>query len=491
MPNDQHELTHINWSECFGFTKIFRTFRLAIQPGRMTLALLAIVLVCLCGWLMDNIWLTGNHGAVRGELLLYLNGEELPGTTTQGERGDYVGVFSMWLSQERWYLQQAVDSARHLNFFRGFACDYSNLPGAVGRGAMPSGGPNGVGVAVFIVLMMKTVLWMLAWHWFYALIFLLLSLVIWSVFGGAICRMAAVEFARDEKVPMLKALKFSKQKFTSFFSAPLVPLILILVIGLFLYVGGLIGAIPGVGEVVSGVFFFLALIGGFLATVVTVGALAGGSLFWPTIAVEGSDSFDAMSRSYSYVGSRPWRSLLYGLVAVVYGSVCWLFLRVFVWLMMLITHWFVGFGMNIARRGPGDALGKLDAMWPTPQFGRLYQAGNDAVLQGAEGFGAWMISLWVLLLIALFYAFLLSFYFSGSTVIYFLLRREVDDTDPEEVFIEELDEDEPPSTLTEPIAPSPAPSSLSTAVEPPTPSTDDKPPDTTKEDDKSSETDDQ
>ena len=39
----------------------------------------------------------------------------------------------------------------------------------------------------------------------------------------------------------------------------------------------------------------------------------------------------------------------------------------------------------------------------------------------------------MLVVIGLMWAFLASFYFSGSTVIYFLLRRDVDGTDLEEV----------------------------------------------------------
>jgi len=42
--------------------------------------------------------------------------------------------------------------------------------------------------------------------------------------------------------------------------------------------------------------------------------------------------------------------------------------------------------------------------------------------------------------IGLMWAFLASFYFSASTVIYFLLRRDVDGTDLEELHME----DEPP-----------------------------------------------
>jgi hypothetical protein len=42
-----------------------------------------------------------------------------------------------------------------------------------------------------------------------------------------------------------------------------------------------------------------------------------------------------------------------------------------------------------------------------------------------------------MLAIGLMWAFLFSYYFCSSTVLYFLLRRDVDGTDLEEVFIDD------------------------------------------------------
>ena len=40
-------------------------------------------------------------------------------------------------------------------------------------------------------------------------------------------------------------------------------------------------------------------------TLILLGLTGGFNLMYPTIAVEGSDSFDAISRSFSYVYARP------------------------------------------------------------------------------------------------------------------------------------------------------------------------------------------
>ncbi|MFQ6048876.1 MAG: hypothetical protein ACE5K7_05885, partial [Phycisphaerae bacterium] len=56
MPEEQHELRRINWSECFGFTQLFRSFRLAIHPSKLLLALIAVLVLYGAGRLMDGVW---------------------------------------------------------------------------------------------------------------------------------------------------------------------------------------------------------------------------------------------------------------------------------------------------------------------------------------------------------------------------------------------------------------------------------------------------
>ena len=57
-------------------------------------------------------------------------------------------------------------------------------------------------------------------------------------------------------------------------------------------------------------------------TLLLVGLVFGAPLMIPTICVEGTDSFDAISRSMSYVYARPWRYIWCKLVALVYGIPC-------------------------------------------------------------------------------------------------------------------------------------------------------------------------
>ncbi len=269
-------------------------------------------------------------------------------------------------------------------------------------------------------------------------------------------------------------MQFGLRKFWGFFFAPLVCLVFIVAVGLMLTAGGLIGNIPFVGDILMGVLWFLALLGGLAIAFITIGTLAGGSLFAPVIAAEGSDAFDAISRGFVYVYSRPWKSLLYGLTLVIYGSLCYLFLRFFVWVMLAATHAFVGLGLLGSRAYAGAGADKLDVVWRMPTFMDLRPHGFDfyglSVMGAGEVLLAVFITIWVYLVWGLLQSWLLSFYFSGSSMAYLLLRKDVDAIEIDEIYMEEE-----PAAEAEPSEPAPAETkpagetagTAPTAVEPP------------------------
>jgi hypothetical protein len=353
------------------------------------------------------------------------------------------GVFASFIRYERGVIEQAAYAAMSLNIVGG-SIDVLG-PRQVAGAALVDPSPKGPGLLPCVLLAGLGFKWLIWSNTLYAIIFLLLLLAIWSLLGGAICRIAALHAARDERISIKQALCFARRKFIGFAAAPIVPAALIVFVGIFLIIGGLVGSIPVVGEILTGVFFGLALLGGFIMALVVVGAVAGGSLMWPTIAVEGSDSFDAISRSFSYVYSRPWRAGLYFLIAAVYGTICFLFARLFVLITLKLTHLFVGIGMRIftERPGAGEQGTKLDALWVSPTFERLFPHWSSIGVAGStEVFGGFLIFVWVALIVAATYAFAISFYLSGSTIIYYLLRRKVDATDLEDVYLEETEEEE-------------------------------------------------
>jgi hypothetical protein len=424
---------------------LFRAFRLAIDFKKLILAFCAILLCYCTGRFMDAVWPESCKaaqvtvgGRVDTELSRYVAADGggceavhqwLDGLKDMPQGVKRVGPFAMILDHARNTVNALADSVMKGNC-RGFAS--AARDGAMGK------------------------FWLLCVHPLYGIIFFIVVLIVWALFGGAICRAAALQATRDERPGLRETFAFAWKRFGSFIVAPLMPLAMVIFIGIFLYVAGLVGAIPGIGTVLAGILFFLAILVGFVIAFVLIGYWAGVSLMYPTIAVEGTDAFDAVSRSFSYVYQRPWRTAFYALVSLVYGAICLYFVKFFARLMLAATHFIVGLSMNLGSptlatpEKPDQAIkteqtvGKLDAMWQAPSLTgdtTFYGGFGNENLASASRFGQVFIHIWVYMVVAFVGAYALSFFFSATTLIYLLLRRDVDATDLDDVYVEERPED--------------------------------------------------
>ncbi|HUU58555.1 MAG TPA: hypothetical protein VMZ50_03340 [Phycisphaerae bacterium] len=371
---------------------------------------------------------------------------------TRGE-----GISEAFLDYEWNCIRSAISAVWYGNITSGL-WDYQRLMAA--RGPQPIAETDGFapprprddppGFLVHTLMAYRGVVWLIQEHWVYAAVYLFLALCIWSLFGGAVSRIATMQFAREEKISIMQALRFSCGKFFSFFSAPLIPVALILILGLLLFLGALLMNIPVVGEIIVGILLLLALLLGLGIAFLLVGLVGGGALMYPTIAAEGSDSFDAISRSFSYLFTRPWRTILYSVVALVYGVVTYLFVRGFAFLALKATHYFAKWGVFVYGNELHADADKLDVVWTAPTFGSLFGPMSWDAMSGGQSIGAFIIGIWVFLVATLVMAYLLSYFASASSVIYFLLRRKVDATDLDDVYVEEEEE---PVVPQEPAAP--------------------------------------
>jgi len=187
-------------------------------------------------------------------------------------------------------------------------------------------------------------------------------------------------------------------------------------------------------------------------TFTLLAVVLGFHLMWPTIAVEGSDAFDAVQRAAGYVFGRPWHTAFYSFVLLLYGGVSFVMVRIIAMLVLKLSHVFTGAGMNLASSAETSTIGKLDAIWHMPAWQDLpllpatgdvnfWGTFGNAPLSGAESFTMFFLALWVFLVVGFVGAFIVSFYFCGSTEMYFLLRREVDAVDYDEIYYEELEDE--------------------------------------------------
>lgn len=420
MADEGITLGSINFHRAFPFTHIFRSFRIATHLSKLFLALFLLILLYGGGRFLDTVWPTQDL-AVGGDL-----GYVQPGN----DYGQPQGIFNTFFSHEILqvdYVSNAVVSQQWT--------------------AM------GLSIEQFFIYGPH---WFYSEHPVYAGIYTIWFLLIWSIFGGAIARIAAVHVARDEKIAVRQALQFSIGKILSFIFAPLIPMGIFIFLGIALSIEGIVLLhIPYAGPIILGASFFLALGAGFVMTLVLLGLIGGFNLMYPTIAVEGSDSFDAISRSFSYVYARPWRLIWYFLVAVVYGGVTYMFVRWVIWIILALTHFFVGWWLS---GQPQLYWNGMHSIWPIPVFSQLPYQVDLNHLKWSEQIAAGFIVCWVYLTIALLGAFAISFYFSSSTIVYFLMRAKVDATDMDDVYLADADDEfaDIPITTEEPPPAAPA-----------------------------------
>lgn len=453
MNESPPELRRICWTESFAFTQLFRSFRLAINPTKLFLAFCGIFCTYLAGRVLDGVWpesakavaVTTSASDLQTELDVFIQSSgggrqaTLDWITDAGKDSQRVGPFKLLLMHARRVIFAATDAVLR-----------ADLGGLVG--------------AVWLVPM--AVLWLMTMHAGYGVLFLLAKLVIWACFGGALSRVAALHAARDERISLADGLGFARKKFLCFFAAPLMPLGVIFIMAVMLFVSGLVGAIPAIGELLAGIFFFLALMAGFVIAFVAIGWAAGFALTYPTIAYEGSDAFDALSRSFSYIYQRPWRTAFYSVLSIVYGAICLLFVKFFVRLALWAVHFFVGWSMNWgsayrAAETAGEAgkiPNKLDALWQGPALigdTPFWGGFGEEPLGHVSWLARLLFYLWIFTTVGFVGAFVVSFFYSASALMYGLLRREVDATDLEDVYIEEV-EGQPLPTTAPAAADSPA-----------------------------------
>lgn len=501
----------IDFKATFPFVHLFKGFRLAIDPSKLILALVLLLLVYSGGRIMDAIWPDHNR-AVQGELDAYA-AQHIRLPQERPNRADRTVTENDFESFRKASIDRRVETIKaqlkqlgHPEFnptysslkdalrikrddtIRQLDKNFDNLPTktdaakkahddaietahadyaseVVAAKRLDSEGLfihflkfeiDRVDVIVVSAvnldipgvlnglrdLFLTAPAWAFRHHWVYFTLFFAGFLILWSILGGAIARIASVQVARDEKISMRQALRFSTGKVLSFVFAPLIPAIIVGVLGLVLAVASILISVPGLSgiwSIVIGAVFFLALLAGLVMMLTAVGLIGGGHLMYPTIAAEGSDSFDAVSRSFSYLYARPWQLAFYSLVSLVYGAITYLVVRLALYVLLLLVHGSV----NLFQWGSAaDGTAVFEAMWPKPSnFMTLSFDPNFAGLGVLQSTGAGLIAFWVYLTISILGAYVISLYLSSSTLIYFLLRRDVDATELDEVYLEPSDDD--------------------------------------------------
>jgi hypothetical protein len=265
----------------------------------------------------------------------------------------------------------------------------------------------------------------------YSLLCALWALAVWAIAGGAITRDAAVQLASGERIGWGDLIGFAKSRWKAYVWAPLLPFLGILLGALVIAVVGLVLMRWNVGLLVVGILWPLILIGGFLMTLLLLGLAIGWPLMFATISTEGTDSFDALSRSYAYVFQRPLHLLFYTAVATGVGLLGWVLVFGFVQVLIALTQGAACWGSG------GQFVFTAD---PVPHI--VYQFANGDSTSHLGWLGDLLIRAWSDCARLLAVGYLYSFFWVSASGIYLLLRRDVDDTELDEVHLEDAGTEE-------------------------------------------------
>jgi hypothetical protein len=497
------------------WTKLFGTFLVALDPFKLLVAAAGILATALGWWLISlvfyNAWTEPKRDTFEDRA------RKNTDLTTEQDRADwaraeYDRALDKWALMHElagptdranslyadYYQKRHTDPAtRNPRLTLGYGGKYRTMPWAENRGPNPylsvrtligGTGPERRHVlgqfATYQVpnlieplLKFLTPVYYLTdpragfWVYVYLLLLILWLLVVWAFFGGVITRMAVMQLTGKEGGGLRESIAYVRRRYLSYLLSPLVPLVVIGFLVLCCMLFGVIHWIPGLGDFWDGLFWWLPFLAGLVMTLLLIGMI-GYPMMYTTLSTEGSDTFDALSRSYNYVYESPWHYLWYSIVAVAYGAVLTLFVIVVGSLATYLAKWGVSkFPAWGTDRSPEylfvyspESLGWRKLLTDgspaaITDFGEpVSPADYERYMNSYSWYnvaGAGMTSFWVHLVFLMVIGFSYSYFWTASTQMYLLMRKRVDETELDEVYVEEEAPEAP--VVPPPSGPAPAP----------------------------------
>lgn len=401
--------------------ELVRSFTLAVGPIKLLLAFGAVCAICILGFLMDqcsrNVVVCLQNvpesalSAGQTELDAYI--QNAPQTASFIERFQTQtagqGVFKTLWNFTTVRFHQTIRQWLNLgqaNFFANVQYTWENIR------------------QCFCALA-----WAVRFHPIYSVLYFTASFFVLSFIGGAICRCAALEFAREEKPGLFEAVHYAARKYRSYLSAPLIPIGMVVVFSLVVLLVGLAAAvIPWVGDLLLSVLFGFLLFFGWIIVLMAIGVAVGGFLLYPSIAYEGTSGMDSIGRSFSYVLNRPVWMFYYAVAEGVLGMVFYLILRLMIFIVLRFTWGLLKLGMTLASDGD-----KIECLWVRPEFFNLLSRASGGAAW-SEWVASFVIYVFLLMSVGFLMAYIISYIFSAATLIYALMRKKVDQTEYDRIY---------------------------------------------------------
>lgn len=310
------------------------------------------------------------------------------------------------------------------------------------------------------------------WEFCYFLLGGVWSVLVWSFVGIGIARVCLLRLTRNEHFGLDDAFEFAISKWLTAAGAVGIPLAAIAVLCLPTFLLGLFMGFD-LGVVLVGFLWFVVLAIAIAMAVLLLGLMFGWPLMVASVAAESQNSFDAMTRSYAYTFQRPLHYVFYMLIAILFGGFCWIVVAAMTNGVVGLAFWSTSWGTGVygadrievikgfAPDSPFlEGTEIIPATQTVPQVTQpmiqpmIQPATQPAIGQGAEtaevlpvietnpaevsgsmATGRSLIGLWNVFIKTLAAAFIYGLFWCQASAIYLLLRKDVDETEMDEIFV--------------------------------------------------------
>ena len=248
------------------------------------------------------------------------------------------------------------------------------------------------------------------------------SMAVWSFIGLAIARVCLLRLTRNETIGIDDAFDFAFDHWLASFGGVSIPLAAALVLCVPASIIGLLMTFDLGAAFVSLIWPLVLVIGSAMALL-----LLGLTYAWPLIvssaACEGQNAFDAMTRAFAYVFQRPLHCLGYAAVAMLFGGFCWLIVANLCTSVVELSYWATSWGANVGSSADEPRMEVVQGLVSTAEPSSTLSFARNTIV-----FWNGMIS-------TLAASFLYGLFWCMASAVYLLLRKDVDDTEMDEIYI--------------------------------------------------------
>ena len=244
-------------------------------------------------------------------------------------------------------------------------------------------------------------------------------LIVWGFFGAMITRIAVIRIGRGEKIGLKEAMADVRKKYISYVMSPVFVLVSCFVLSLPVVLISLLLNFD-IGVLLASVLWIVAIVASVGVAVLLTGFFFGWPLMWPTIsAEEDGDVYEATSRTFAYTFQAPIQYLFYVSISLA----IWVPSVILVQNFTSLAEQVVFSGMNVAADEGQLIQDYLTGKVSLDGQSQIFIMGAN-IISGLHWFAHLMAD-----------AFCVGFFFASFSGIYLLLRRFVDHTPLDEVFV--------------------------------------------------------